>query len=174
MLLYRQSYPTTALVLASDAFTLTFKRPAAVPASSSSPQIELSLESISQFDVVGCTLLGKVYGSLGLVQLAKEIFLCVITGAEALTSRYNPEEQIYRIQTVDFFSVASTAWDDQSGHHGQDGSMSTASSSFGAPGGDAYNLDQPLSSTSSGPSGSQAQLFEHPASAIKELSVHSR
>jgi hypothetical protein len=167
LLLYRQTYPATALVLAGDAYTLTFRRPANVPGSSSSPQVELAFEPISQFDVVGCTLLGHVHGTLGLVQLAKEIFLAVITSAQSLTSKYSPEQEVARIQSVDFYSLSSTAWDDPAGAlaaGGYDGSGPASGTSTPGGGGDLYNLDQPMPSASS-----QGQLFEHPASSMRKI-----
>jgi hypothetical protein len=122
LLLYRQNHPATALILAGDEYVLTFRR--ASSTSSTSPQVELSFDPISDFDVLGCSLLCQVYSSLGLVQLlassatgtsnSKDIFLAVIVNAQSLTSRYNPQEQVHRIQNVEFFSVSNTAWDDWS------------------------------------------------------------
>lgn len=159
MLLYRQSYPTTALVLASDTHTLTFRKPTSSgssTASSSSPQIELSFESISTFDVVGCTLVRNVHGSLGLVQLAGEIFLCVITSSVSLTSRYVTQEHVSRIMAVEFFSISSAAWDDL--HSLNVDGTSTPPTPHGI---DGYNMDQQL--------GAGGQPVEHPASAMKKI-----
>lgn len=174
LLLYRQTYPTTALVLTGDAYTLTFSKPSAANGSgsaASSPQVELAFEPISQFDVVGCTLQGHVHGALGLVQLAKEIFLGVITSAQSLTSKYNVDEAVARIQTVDFYSLSSTAWDDPAGAlaaGGYDGSGPGSGASTPGGSGDIYNLDHPLPS-----SAGQGQLFEHPASSMRKILSNS-
>jgi len=191
LLLYRQTSPVTALVLAGDRYTLTFRRPAASPSSStasssnSSPQIELSFDPISDFDVLGCSLLCQVHSSLGLVQLASpsstgngsttnDIFLSVIAHAQSLTSRYNPEEQVSRIQSVDFYSVSSTTWDEW--HGGAAGVPPSASATTGGLD-DGYALDHssmPSSGTStptaySSSSADPAAAFAHPATAMRKI-----
>lgn len=203
LLLYRQTHPATALILAGDKYTLTFKRPSSTNASSSSssssnntsPQIELSFDPISEFDVLGCSLLCQVHSSLGLVQLASspsatassssssgsdnDIFLAVIAHAQSLTSRYNPEEQVSRIQAVEFYSVSSTTWDDW--HGGAAGVPPTASSSgldldhnnYALHGGSASNY----SSGTSTPTGGGGNIgdpanpaaFAHPATAMRKI-----
>lgn len=184
LLLYRQTSPVTALVLAGDRYTLTFRRPAsAAPSATSSPQIEISFDPIADFDVLGCSLLCQVHSSLGLVQLASpaaassgsasstnDIFLSVIAHAQSLTSRYNPEEQVSRIQAVDFYSLSSSAWDDwHGGAAGVPPSVAT----------DDYPLDQtsiPSSSSgtaspsySSSSSDPAAPQLLHPATAMRKI-----
>jgi hypothetical protein len=164
MLLYRQTYPTPALILAGDRYTLSFARPASSSSgpstSKASPQIELSFVPIAGFDVHGCTYLGTVAGSLGLIQLANEIFLAVISNAQPIESKYWPEEVVSRIGNVDFFSVSSAAWDEHAqqgdGTHTPSG-LGGASSSLGGSGIDSAN------------GSSQAQLFEHPAAAMRKI-----
>lgn len=204
LLLYRQLHPGPALVLAGDSYTLTFKRPSG-PSSSSrshdsrtstsssnaSPQIELSFDPISDFDVLGCSLLCQVHSSLGLVQLASpspspssnsstnDIFLAVIAHAQPLTSRYNPEEQVSRIQSVDFYSVSSTSWDDW---HGGAAGLPPPANASGAGGlDDGYALDHTSLSSYSSNSGTStptyqssssndpANAFAHPATAMRKI-----
>ena len=162
MLLYRQSHPETALVLAGDKQVLSFMRPSLESSTSrsSAPQIELSLDPITDFDAVGCSLLGNVYGSLGLVHLATDIFLCVISNIQPLTSKNTAAEHVSRIIGVDFFSVSSSAWDEPAQGDGAttpNGNSATSSSQAG--------LDQPISSLSSSP----GQIYEHPASAVRKI-----
>ncbi|KAK9894329.1 DNase I-like protein [Cystobasidium minutum MCA 4210] len=184
LLLYRQTHPATALILAGDKYTLTFKRPSSTNASSSSssssnntsPQIELSFDPISEFDVLGCSLLCQVHSSLGLVQLASspsatassssssgsdnDIFLAVIAHAQSLTSRYNPEEQVSRIQAVEFYSVSSTTWDDW--HGGAAGVPPTASSS-------GLDLDHNNYALHGGSASNYSTAFAHPATAMRKI-----
>lgn len=189
LLLYRQTHPVTALVLAGDRYTLTFRRPASTVEQrhgSSNPQIELSFDPIADFDVLGCSLLCQVHSSLGLVQLASpsttgstgssDIFLAVIAHAQSLTSRYNPEEQVSRIQSVDFYSVSSTTWDDW--HGGAAGLPPSASATAGGLD-DGYALDHtsvpssgtssPIPSSSAGSSADPSVAFAHPATAMRKI-----
>lgn len=193
LLLYRQTHPATALILAGDNYTLTFRRPTASTSSTSSPQIELSFDPISDFDVLGCSLLCQVHSSLGLVQLASQssstgtygsnssnggdndIFLAVIAHAQSLTSRYNPEEQVSRIQAVEFYSVSSTTWDDWNGGAAGLHPSATAAGGSSLDDGQAvdhYHQSHYSSSGTSTPSGSaadQAAAFAHPATAMRKI-----
>lgn len=174
MLLYRQTHPVTALVLAGNQTTLSFTRPSLSSGSSSSgtssPQIELSLDPINDFDVVGCSLLGDIYGSLGLVQLAKDIFLCVISNAQSLTSKYGAEEHVSRILAVDFFSVSSTAWDEPAHGDGINtpGGGTVSLSSLTGNSLDTFVSEQPTTG-SNNTSTSQGQIYEHPATSMRKI-----
>lgn len=131
------------------------------------------MDPIADFDVLSCSLLGQVHSSLGLVQLTSSpglddasdnIFLAVITNAQSLTSRYNPQEQVSRIQNVDFYSVSSTTWDEWLG-----GVPATAAgtSSTATPGlDDGYPLSDPSSSSSAL---DQAAGYAHPATAMRKI-----
>lgn len=170
--LYRQTYPTTALVLASSRHTLTFTK----PPSTSGPQVELALESIDDLDQLACNYLGQVYGSLGLVQLNNEIYLSVISSAQSLTSRYWPAEATSRIQGVDFISLTSPAWDDALGRSPDGtstpvGGASSSSSSLGNVPYDNFSFDQVQQGLLGAGSSNQSSqgLEQHPAAAMRKI-----
>lgn len=188
LLLYRQTHPATALVLAADSHYLTFRRPAA-STSTAGPQIELSLDPLADFDALGCTLLGRVHASLGLVCLNNDIFLCVVSSANSLTSRNTPQEQTYRITSVDFYSVSSASWDDYNHHdpgtaggavhaplHGQ-GSGAAVPTTKGGHGGSAgrslgiggSSSTDSFDSSVAGTGAASPVLYEHPATSMHKI-----
>ena len=179
LFLYRQTYPSVALILVSDAYTLVVSGSAngSGTRAASSPQVEIRLEPIASFDVFGCTLLGRVYGCLGLVQLSGDIFLAVASQAVPLTSRYSDParpDEVCRITAVDFYAVSSASWDQHGSsgggageHEGSGASTPTplASATGGNP--DAYAHDG--YGQASGASSGTGQILEHPASALRKI-----
>lgn len=186
LLLYRQSHPTTALILAGDDYTLKFEKPTSTSNSTASPQIQLSFSPIDEFDVLGCNLITQVHSSLGLVQLASpspeygtesnDIYLAVISNAQSLTSRCNPQEQVYRINNVDFYSVTSTYWDTATsnaaatttsdGYHHQGSGTSTPTNTYG---GNTSSSSTSYNTLPNDGPASQSPIIQHPATSMKKI-----
>ncbi|KAF9884102.1 inositol polyphosphate 5-phosphatase [Aspergillus nanangensis] len=79
--------------------------------SSDAPRCLVEFVSLSSVELKGYRLLGNGYGTLGLVTLDDDVFLCVITGSSrAATPR--PGETVSRIDNVDFFCLNRSEYED--------------------------------------------------------------
>ena len=65
------------------------------------PRCQVEFASLRSVDLTGYRVLGEGHGTLGLITLDEDVFLCVVTGSSrAATVR--PGETVSRIDNVDF------------------------------------------------------------------------
>lgn len=87
-------------MLASD-HVLIFHYSDAEGGPQAAPRCQVEFLEASSVDLAGYRSLGAGYGTLGLVTLNEDVFVCVVTGSsQAATVR--PAEAVSRIDNVDF------------------------------------------------------------------------
>ncbi|RJE23279.1 hypothetical protein PHISCL_04394 [Aspergillus sclerotialis] len=72
----------------------------------------VEFSSVSSIETSSYRLLGYGYGTLGLITLGEDVFLCVITGSSQ-AAMVRPGETVSRIDNVDFFCLTRAAYEDQ-------------------------------------------------------------
>ena len=112
-----RDYPQRSIVLAAAEYGLTFNYNPTNPKHGNSlynngtSRCSVEFSSLSPKSLNGYKTLGGGYGTLGLINLDEDIFICVITSASrAATVR--PGETIWRIDSVDF-CAPSLSFSDQ-------------------------------------------------------------
>ena len=104
-----QDHPQRTIVLATAEHALIFQYCSADPApnvSNEPPRCLVKFSGLSSVDLKGYRFLGNGYGTLGLITLDEDVFLCVVTGSsKAATVR--PGETVLRIENVDFCIMLS-------------------------------------------------------------------
>ncbi|KAL2801888.1 SacI homology domain-containing protein [Aspergillus granulosus] len=102
--------PVRTLVLATSEDALTFTHSSsdsggsAFPASNDTQRCLVEFASLSSIDLTGYRTLGSGYGTLGLVTLDHDIFLCVVTRS-AKAASVRPGETVLRIEDVEFYCL---------------------------------------------------------------------
>ena len=104
-----RDHPQRSIVLTTGQYGLFFKYRPVSPAGSSAlyannngtSRCSVEFSAMSSSDLKGYRTLGRGFGTLGLINLDEDIFICVITGASR-TATARPGETIYRIDNVDF------------------------------------------------------------------------
>lgn len=81
-------------------------------AGGSTPKSAVEFTSLDKADLEDYRSLSSlsVYGTLGLITLQGEVFLCVVSGASK-TATVRPEETVQRIHAVDFHCLSSSSFD---------------------------------------------------------------
>lgn len=98
-----RDYPQRAVALATSDHALVFQHGSAHQFARPEPRPRCLVEfsNLSQVDLNGYRFSGYGYGTLGLINLDDDVFLCVVTGStQAATVR--PGETISRIDNVHF------------------------------------------------------------------------
>lgn len=80
---------------------LIFHYTAVDPGVKTAPRCQVEFSDVSSVDLGGYRPLGAGYGTLGLVTLNEDVFVCVITGSSQAAS-VRPGEAVSRIDNVDF------------------------------------------------------------------------
>ncbi|KAI9287437.1 SacI homology domain-containing protein [Umbelopsis sp. AD052] len=77
------------------------------------PKCNVKLIGSSEFDASKYSIVNSrpVYGCLGLINVQNECFLAVVTDCVPV-GRVRPGEDVYKIQTVNFYSLANSQYDD--------------------------------------------------------------
>ncbi|KAL3477830.1 SacI homology domain-containing protein [Aspergillus californicus] len=101
-------HPVRTLVLATSGDdALVFRHSLSAPGNNINNDIQrclVELVSLSTIDLMGYRTLGSGYGTLGLVTLEHDVFLCIVTrSSQAATVR--PGETVLRIEDVDFYCL---------------------------------------------------------------------
>lgn len=101
-----QDYPQRTIALVTAEHALVFHCSTDIVSNSQRhsdepPRCLVKFSRLSSVDLKGYRFLGNGYGTLGLVTLNEDVFLCVVTGSsKAATVR--PGETVLRIDNVDF------------------------------------------------------------------------
>lgn len=105
--IFCQDYPQRTIALVTPEHALIFYCSTDIVPNSQRepPRCLVEFSSLSSVDLKGYRALGNGYGTLGLVTLNEDVFLCVVTGSsKAATVR--PGETILRIDNVDFCTTS--------------------------------------------------------------------
>ncbi|GAT20529.1 SacI domain and endonuclease/exonuclease/phosphatase family protein [Aspergillus luchuensis] len=105
--IYTQNYPYRTIALATSEYVLIFRHSlAGADVNTAShlktpPRCLVEFAPLSSVDLKGYRVIGDGHGTLGLVTLDNEVFLCVVTGSSKAAS-IRPGETVLRIHSVDF------------------------------------------------------------------------
>lgn len=95
---------TIALVTSDHALVFQYSSPAS--AAKSTPRCQVEFSDLSSVDLGAYRALGDGHGTLGLITLNEDVFVCVVTGSSnAATVR--PRESVSRIDNVDFCTCST-------------------------------------------------------------------
>ncbi|PWY64722.1 SacI domain and endonuclease/exonuclease/phosphatase family protein [Aspergillus heteromorphus CBS 117.55] len=115
--IYAQNYPSRVVALVAAEHALVFRYGSiglgldAERHSKTTPRCLVEFTSLSSLDLQGFRLLGDGHGTLGLITLGGDVFLCVVTGScKAATIR--PGETVSRIENVEFFCLNHSKYED--------------------------------------------------------------
>ena len=98
--------PDRSIALATASHVLIFRHSPVLnnPAPSSiysSPRYIVEFGTVENTDLASFTPLRKIYGTLGLITVNADVFLCVITGSSTVAT-VRPTEHVHRIVSVEF------------------------------------------------------------------------
>lgn len=105
--IYTRNYPNRTIALATAEYVLIFRSGLAGAGinaqhhSKTTPRCLVEFVPISSVDLKGYRVLGDGHGTLGLVTLGEDVFLCVVTGSSRAAT-IKPGETVSRINNVDF------------------------------------------------------------------------
>ncbi|KAL3463760.1 SacI homology domain-containing protein [Aspergillus heterothallicus] len=105
-----RDHPVRTLLLATSEDALIFRhslgdsRGNALPASNDTQRCLVEFASLSSIDLTGYRTLGSGYGTLGLITLDHDVFVCVVTRSVKAAS-VRPGETVLRIDDVDFYCL---------------------------------------------------------------------
>ncbi|KAJ5831047.1 uncharacterized protein N7525_009300 [Penicillium rubens] len=96
--------PQRTIALVSSEYALVFHYTSADTSAKDSPRCQVELSDLGAVDLKGYRPLGYGYGTLGLVTLNEDVFVCVVTSSsQAATVR--PGETVSRIDNVGFYCL---------------------------------------------------------------------
>ncbi|KAJ5157574.1 Inositol-1-4-5-trisphosphate 5-phosphatase 1 [Penicillium canariense] len=96
--------PRRTIALVTSDHVLIFHYGAAETGLKAAPRCQVEFSEASSVDLAGYRSLGAGYGTLGLITLNEDVFVCVVTGSsQAATVR--PAETVSRIDNVDFYCL---------------------------------------------------------------------
>lgn len=102
--------PQRTIALVTSDHVLVFHYTNADAGVKTSPLCQVEFSDVSSVDLGGYRLLGAGYGTLGLITLNEDVFVCVVTGSsQAATVR--PGEVVSRIDNVDFCTHTTPSWE---------------------------------------------------------------
>ncbi|KAL3493139.1 SacI homology domain-containing protein [Aspergillus germanicus] len=105
-----QDHPVRSLILATSEDAMIFRhslghpRTGVLPASNDTQRCLVEFASLSSIDLTGYRTLGSGYGTLGLVTLDHDVFVCVVTRSVKAAS-VRPGETVLRIEDVEFYCL---------------------------------------------------------------------
>lgn len=105
--------PQRTIALVSSEHALVFHYTSTDTSAKDSPRCQVEFADLEAVDLEGYRLLGYGYGTLGLVTLNEDVFVCVVTSSsQAATVR--PGETVSRIDNVGFcmfmFPIQLSFW----------------------------------------------------------------
>ncbi|KAJ5674856.1 uncharacterized protein N7477_004790 [Penicillium maclennaniae] len=99
-----QDHPQRTIALVTTDHVLIFHYNATDTGAKTTPRCQVEFSDISSVDLGSYRPLGAGYGTLGLITLNEDVFVCVVTGAsQAATVR--PGETVSRIDNVGFYCL---------------------------------------------------------------------
>ncbi|KAJ0416675.1 SacI homology domain-containing protein [Aspergillus carlsbadensis] len=131
-----RDHPVRSLALATSEDAMIFRhslgdsRTSALPASNDTQRCLVEFASLSSIDLTGYRALGSGYGTLGLVTLDHDVFVCVVTRSVKAAS-VRPGETVLRIEDVEFYCLNRSEYESSLYY---DGDASEDSGLEGRPG----------------------------------------
>ncbi|KAJ5085615.1 hypothetical protein N7532_010386 [Penicillium argentinense] len=99
-----RDHPQRTLALKTSSYVLIFHYTAAGAGAKTAPRCQVEFSDVSTVDLEGYRSLGAGHGTLGMITLGEDVFVCVVTGSsQAATVR--PGESVSRIDNVDFYCL---------------------------------------------------------------------
>ncbi|KAJ5664762.1 hypothetical protein N7462_011575 [Penicillium macrosclerotiorum] len=99
-----QDQPQRTIALVTSDHVLIFHYSIADSGAKVAPRCQVEFSEVASVDLTGYRPLGAGYGTLGLITLNEDVFLCVVTGSSQAAS-VRPGETISRIDNVDFYCL---------------------------------------------------------------------
>ncbi|RAL15693.1 SacI domain and endonuclease/exonuclease/phosphatase family protein [Aspergillus homomorphus CBS 101889] len=113
--IYTRDFPQRIVALATVEYVLIFQAETLSEQrrdGETTTRCLVDLVPVSSVNLEDYQIRGSGYGTLGLINLDDDVFLSVITGSsKAATVR--PGESVYRIDTVDFFCLSHSRYEDR-------------------------------------------------------------
>ncbi|KAE8398191.1 SacI homology domain-containing protein [Aspergillus pseudonomiae] len=112
---FSRDSPQRTLAITTADFALIFKHGSTAPAINKSPNHDpprclVEFATLQSVDLRGYRALCDGFGTLGLITLGKEVFLCIVTAcSDAATVR--PGETVSKIDNVDFFCLSHSDYE---------------------------------------------------------------
>lgn len=97
--------PQRAIALVTAENVLVFHYTASNSNSKAAPRCQVEFLDVSSADLGAYRPLGAGYGTLGLITLNDDVFVCVVTGSSPAAS-VRPGETVFRIDNVNFCTCA--------------------------------------------------------------------
>ncbi|CDM32457.1 Inositol-1,4,5-trisphosphate 5-phosphatase 1 [Penicillium roqueforti FM164] len=132
--------PQRTIALVSSEHALVFHYTSTDTSAKDSPRCQVEFSDLEEVDLEGYRPLGYGYGTLGLVTLNEDVFVCVVTGSsQAATVR--PGETVSRIDNVGFYCLNRSEYEYGLDH--ETGSQFAAEEGLGTDGKDVVT-DHPF------------------------------
>ncbi|KAJ5974043.1 hypothetical protein N7481_011253 [Penicillium waksmanii] len=96
--------PQRTIALVTTDHALIFHYSAAGTGAKTPPRCQVEFANISSVDLDGYRSLGAGHGTLGMITLGDDVFVCVVTGSSQAAS-VRPGESVSRIDNVDFYCL---------------------------------------------------------------------
>lgn len=150
-LILRHSNTTSEAIANGSLTSVTSARPHAPGADNSSSKCMVEFSSITEHLLAEYRPLTPrpIYGTLGLISIGRDVFLCVINQASRVAT-VRPGETVERIESVQFFCLNSADYDDVVAM-------------------DPYDLDSDITSAYGQPLGRRDPSVEHPCLELQKL-----
>lgn len=107
---FSRDSPQRTLAITTTDFALIFKHGSTAPAINKSPNKDpprcfVEFAALQSVDLKGYRALSNGFGTLGLITLGEEVFLCIVTAcSDAAVVR--PGETVSKIDNVDFCTIS--------------------------------------------------------------------
>ncbi|PYI10514.1 SacI domain and endonuclease/exonuclease/phosphatase family protein [Aspergillus sclerotiicarbonarius CBS 121057] len=115
--IYTRNYPNRTIALATAEYVLIFRSGLeggeinAQHHPKTTPRCLVEFAPLSSVDLKGYRVLGNGHGTLGLVTLGGDVFLCVVTSSSRAAT-IKPGETVSRINSVDFYCLNHSKYEE--------------------------------------------------------------
>ncbi|KAB8202267.1 SacI homology domain-containing protein [Aspergillus parasiticus] len=114
---FSRDNPQRTLIITTDDFALIFKHGSTAPTinkspSNGPPRCLVEFAPLQSVDLKGYRALSDGFGTLGLITLGEEVFLCIVTACSDAAA-VRPGETISKIDSVDFFCLSHSDYENR-------------------------------------------------------------
>ncbi|KAB8240151.1 SacI homology domain-containing protein [Aspergillus flavus] len=114
---FSRDNPQRTLTITTNDFALIFKHRSTAPTinkspSNGTPRCLVEFATLQSVDLRGYRALGDGLGTLGLITLGEEVFLCIVTACSDAAA-VRPGETISKIDNVDFFCLSHSDYENR-------------------------------------------------------------
>lgn len=104
-----RDHPQRAIALVTSEYALIFHNSTTNTGSKAAPRCQVEFTDVASVELGAYRALGAGNGTLGLITLNEDVFVCVVTGSsQAATVR--PGESVFRIDNVNFCASHPFPW----------------------------------------------------------------